>query len=100
MKHIRATGFAIILAAGSLACTNHKLDHNVNVNEPIHIKLDINLVLKKEVEEDLKRDALLQKYLGRVEDPPAAPDKGTRSASMPASWNRLTISRSTLAPLA
>tara|TARA_Y100001934_G_scaffold85082_2_gene105713 strand:- start:123 stop:338 length:216 start_codon:yes stop_codon:yes gene_type:complete len=53
MKHIRATGFAIILAAGSLACTNHKLDHNVNVNEPIHIKLDINLVLKKEVEEDL-----------------------------------------------
>jgi len=43
----------VAFAAGFLGCTSHKLDHNVKVDKPIHIKLDINVTLKKDVEEDL-----------------------------------------------
>ena len=53
MKHILAIFSVAALVAGFLGCTSHKLDHNVNVDKPIHIKLDINVTLKKEVEDDL-----------------------------------------------
>ena len=43
----------VAFASGFLGCTSHKLDHNVKVDKPIHIKLDINVTLKKEVEDDL-----------------------------------------------
>ena len=43
----------VAFAAGFLGCTSHKLDHNLKVAKPIHIKLDINVTLKKEVEDDL-----------------------------------------------
>ena len=43
----------VAFAAGFLGCTSHKLDHNVKVDKPIHIKLDINVTLKEDVEEDL-----------------------------------------------
>ena len=42
-----------VISFGILGCTRHKLDHNVKVDKPIHIKLDINVTLKKEVEDDL-----------------------------------------------
>lgn len=50
MKHTLAITGAAALVAGFIGC---KLDHDVNVKEPIHIKLDINVTLKKEVEDDL-----------------------------------------------
>ena len=54
MKHTLAIFSTVALAGGFLGCcTSHKLDHNVNVDKPIHIKLDINVTLKKEVEDDL-----------------------------------------------
>ena len=43
----------VAFAAGFLGCTSHKLDQNVKADKPIHIKLDINVTLKKEVEGDL-----------------------------------------------
>ena len=49
-KHALAIAGAGVLAAGFTGC---KLDHDVSVKEPIHIKLDINVTLKKEVENDL-----------------------------------------------
>jgi len=42
-----------VISFGILGCTSHKLDHNVKIDKPIHIKLDINVTLKKEVEDDL-----------------------------------------------
>ena len=44
---------AVAFIAGFLGCTSHQLDHNVKVDKPIRIKLDINVTLKKEVEDDL-----------------------------------------------
>ncbi len=42
-----------VIPFGILGCTSHKLDHNVKVDKPINIKLDVNVTLKKEVEDDL-----------------------------------------------
>ena len=53
MKYALGIFITMALATGFLGCTSHKLDHNVNVDKPIHIKLDINVTLKKEVEDDL-----------------------------------------------
>lgn len=54
MKYALSAIFStVVVAAGFLGCTSHKLDHNVKVDKPIHIKLDINVTLKKEVEDDL-----------------------------------------------
>ena len=53
MKYALAIFSTVALATGFLGCTSHKLDHNVKVDKPIHIKLDINVTLKKEVEDDL-----------------------------------------------
>jgi|TARA_B100001971_G_scaffold138000_1_gene127494 hypothetical protein len=54
MKYALLAIFSTVaFAAGFLGCTSHKLDHNVKVDKPIHIKLDINVTLKKEVEDDL-----------------------------------------------
>jgi len=54
MKYALLAIFSTVaFIVGFLGCTSHKLDHNVNVDKPIHIKLDINVTLKKEVEDDL-----------------------------------------------
>ena len=54
MKYAFLAVYSIIaFAAAFLGCTSHKLDHNLKVDKPIHIKLDINVTLKKEVEGDL-----------------------------------------------
>ena len=54
MKYAFSVIFSIVaFVAGFLGCTSHRLDHNVKVDKPIHIKLDINVTLKKEVEDDL-----------------------------------------------
>ena len=54
MKYAFLAVYSIVaFAAAFLGCTSHKLDHNLKVDKPIHIKLDINVTLKKEVEDDL-----------------------------------------------
>ncbi|MBO34905.1 MAG: hypothetical protein CMO64_01750 [Verrucomicrobiales bacterium] len=54
MKKKLAIPVAVALVAGFSGCTSHKLDHTVKLDDkPIHIKLDINVTLKKEVEDDL-----------------------------------------------
>ena len=54
MKQTLAITCAVALIIGFIGCTSHKLDHTVKLDDkPIHIKLDINVTLKKEVEGDL-----------------------------------------------
>jgi len=53
MKNAYAIVGVGMLMTGFVGCTSHKLEHNVQVDKPIHITLDINVTLKKEVEEDL-----------------------------------------------
>ena len=54
MKQTLAITCAVALIVGFIGCTSHKLDHTVKLDDkPIHIKLDINVTLKKEVEGDL-----------------------------------------------